>query len=82
MGEVDIKDHKVKNDEIINCAQSRLLSELPQSMEVGWLNVDQGSRKVYRGEVLAHVGNGKAPHFQGESKGLLWLEEELGLPPD
>lgn len=51
-------------------------------MEAGWLNVAQGSSKVYGGEVLADVGNGKAPHFQGESKGLLWLEEELGPRPD
>lgn len=51
-------------------------------MEAGWLNVNQGSSKVYGGEFLADVGNGKGPHFQGESKGLLWLEEELRLQPD
>lgn len=50
-------------------------------MEAGWLNVDQVSSKVYRGEFLADVGNGNAPRFQGESKGLLWLEEELELQP-
>ena len=43
--------------------------------------MDQGSSRVYRGEFLADVGNGKPPHFQGESKGLLWLEEDLGLQP-
>lgn len=41
----------------------------------------RGSREVYGGESPAEVANGKAPRFQGERTGLLWLEEELGPPP-
>lgn len=48
-------------------------------MGAGWFNVDRGSARFTKGEFLADVADGKAPRFQGASKGLLWLEEELGL---
>lgn len=50
-------------------------------MGAGWLKADGGFGKVHGGEFLADVAPGKAPRFQGESKGLLRLEEELGLQP-
>lgn len=80
MGEVDIKDHKIQMTRLLTAPRAICL---PSCAVLGSRLVERGPRfsKVYEGEFLVDVANGTPPRFQGESKGLLWLEEELGLQP-
>lgn len=80
MGEVDRQDRKVPVTRLLT-APGPSVYRAPAINGGRLVRRGPGFSKVYEGEFSADAANSKAPRFPGESKGLLWLEEELGLQP-